>query len=349
MKKFVLKCVIFFCIIAAIFAPFGLFVDPYNIFHWRHIRNNGVEPNKSYVKMSNVLAHPEAFDSFIFGSSRVGFFDVSRLSDGKYYDMSYSEGTPAEHLDDLKIMINHGIIPKNVTIGVDDISYFVDPALHDTQLYRKRFPFEGSFTDKCGFYLKYFDMITLSQSLHVIRNFKDKDPDYGKRLLATGTERLDIESHFNYENTTPTWSDYYQPREEVYEDIRRIKELCKEYGINLRIFTNPVNGYTYAKGIANGYLEFLEGLAEVTDYYNFSGFNEITLNNDNYYETSHFNPKVSNMMIDRIYNERIDKALHEQGFGVYVTKDNVGELMDILYGQAVNYDLPVNTFPDVIH
>lgn len=348
MKKFIFKSIIFFCIIAVFFAPFGLLVDPYNIFHWKHMRNNGVEPNKGYVKMSNVLDNPGKFDSFLFGSSRMGFFDVTKLTDGKYYDMSYSEGVPAEHLSDLRNMIKNGIIPKNVTIGVDDISYFVDPATHDEQLYRKRFPWDGSLTDKCAFYLKYFDMVTLSQSLHVIRNFEDKDPYYGQRLLDTGNERLDIESNFNYEDTEATWSAYYRPREEVYGDIAQIRELCDEYGIELRIFTNPVNGYTYAKDIENGYLEFLERLAEVTDYYNFSGFNEVTLNNNLYYETSHFNPDVADMIIDRVYNGAQDDRLYAQGFGWYVTRENVGTLMQVLYGQAVNYDLPVNTFKDVL-
>ncbi len=348
MKRFTVKCIIFFCIIVMIFAPFGLFVDPYNIFHWKHMRNNGVEPNKGYVKMSNVLDKHDAYDSFVFGSSRMGFFDMHKLKDGRYYDMSYSEGVPAEHLSDLKTMIGRGIVPKNVTIGVDDISYFVDPVTHDEQLYRKRFPWEGSLTDKCSFYLKYFDMVTLSQSLHVIRNFEDHDPEFGERLLDTGNERLDIESSFNYENTEATWSAYYRPRKQVYEDIRQIAELCRENDINLRIFTNPINGYTYAKDIANGYLEFLEGLAEVTDYYNFSGFNDITLNNDLYYETSHFDPSVADMVIERVYEDKTDERLLSQGFGMYVTKDNVGELMDILYGQAVNYALPTNTFPDVI-
>ncbi len=348
MKKFIIKCLIFFCIIALLFAPFALLVDPYNIFHWRHLRNNGVEPNKGYVKMCNILYNPHTHDSYLFGSSRMGFFDVSKIKDGDYYDMSYSEGVPAEHLSDLKVLIEHGKTPKNVTIGVDDIAYFVDPATHDEQLYRKRFPWQGSLNDKESFYLKYFDVITLSQSLHVIRNHEDTDPAFGERLLATGNERLDIDSHFDYSNTEATWSAYYRPRPEVYEDIRQIVRLCDENGINLRIFTNPINGYTYAKDIANGYLEFLKGLAEVTDYYNFSGFNDITLNNELYYETSHFNPHVADMILERVYDDKTDERLLSQGFGYYVTKDNVDELMDILYGQAVNYDLPVNTFPDVI-
>ena len=34
---------------------------------------------------------------------------------------------------------------------------------------------------------------------------------------------------------------------------------------------------------------------------------------------------------------------------MYVTEDNVDELTDILYAQAVNFDLPVDTYPDTIN
>ena len=79
MKKFLIKCLAFAIILGVIFIPFAVIVDPYNIFHPDTIVNNGVEPNKSYVKMRNVLKHPDKYDSFLFGSSRVGFFDVSKM------------------------------------------------------------------------------------------------------------------------------------------------------------------------------------------------------------------------------------------------------------------------------
>ncbi len=344
MKKFVLKCLIFALILGIIFVPFAVGVDPYNIFHASYPRQNGVEPNKNYVKMKNVLDHPDKFDSFLFGSSRVGFIDVSQMDDGTYYDMTYSEGLPAEHLDNLKVMIAHGIVPKNVTIGLDDISYFVDPALHQGQLFRLPFPWEGSFSDKVSFYLRYFDLKTLLESLEALNKNDYKDPEYTERMLNTGTENLDIVPDFNMEGAEAWWSDYYYPREEVLDDIRQIKELCEEYDINLRFFTNPMHAMTYAKDMDNGYLVFLEELAEVTDYWNFSGFNDVTLTYNNYYETSHYCTAVGDKIIQVVYYDGTEDNLLEQGFGMYVTKDNVDELIKILNDQAINFDLPVNTY-----
>ncbi|MCR5746680.1 MAG: hypothetical protein K6G03_03140 [Lachnospiraceae bacterium] len=349
MKKFIIKCIVFALILGVIFIPFSVILDPYNVFHVSDPRNTGVEPNKNYMKMNNVIKHPDKYDSFLFGSSRVGFINVDKMDDGVYYDMMYSEGTPAEHLDNLKVMIKRGIIPKNVTIGLDDISYFVDPALHTGQLYRLPFPWDGTISDKAGFFLRYFDLITLSESLDVMKDKKDNDPDYPGRLLESGTENLFIPTDFNYENAKAWWSDYYYPREQSLEEIRQIKELCDENGINLRIFTNPTHAMTYAKGMDNGYLVFLEELAEVTPYWNFSGFNDVTLNYSNYYETSHYSPAVGDMIIDVIYNGKTDERLLSEGFGMYVTSDNVGELIDILKEQAVNYDLPVNTYSDTLN
>ncbi len=349
LKKFIVKCIIFAAILGVLFVPFALFADPYNIFHYKHPVSNGVESNKNYLKMRHVLENPDKYDSFLFGSSRVGFIDVSKMDDGVYYDMMYSEGLPAEHLDNLKVMISHGIIPKNVTIGLDDISYFVDPKLHNDQLYRLPYPFEGSLSDKIGFYLRYFDLITLSQSLHVMFNHEEHDPDYYDRLLETGTENLYIQTGFHYDDAKPWWSDYYYPREESLEDIRKIVELCDEYDINLRFFTNPLNAITYTKDIDNGYLVFLEELAKVTPYWNFSGYNDVTLNYDNYYETSHYCPAVGDMIIDCIYHGKTDDRLLEQGFGVYVTEDNVDQLIKTLKDQAINFDLPVNTYSSTIN
>ena len=349
MKRFIKKCIIFILILSVLFLPLGVGLDPYNIFHWNHIRNNGVEPNKSYVKMMNILNNKDKFDSFLFGSSRAGFFDVSKMNDGKYYDMAYSEGLPGEHLQNIKDLLDRGVKIKNITMGVDDISYFVDPDFHSDQLYRKAFPWDGSLSDKAGFYLSYLDLVTLSQSIEVIMKHKNTDPGYGARLLETGTENLSIEPDFHYDKLDPTWSDYYYPREESLDEIGEIVEICRENGIKLRVFTNPVNGYTYAKDIANGYIPFLKKLAKVTPYWNFSGFNNVTLDMSNYYETSHFSPEVADQIIDRIYNDKGDPELLEQGYGMYVTEENVEELMDILYGQAVNFDLPTDNYPDTLN
>lgn len=347
--KFLKKCILFFLIICVIFVPFGVILDPYNVFHPLNMRNNGVEPNKNYIKMKNVLANPDAHDSYLFGSSRVGFMDVEAMNDGNYYDMMASEGLPYEHLIALKTMIKRGIIPKNVIIGVDDISYFVDPSLHDDILFRKLYPWDGMPTEKLRFFLQYLDTITLVESIEVINDHIVADPDYCDRLLRTGTENLEIPPEFNPDNQKPYWAGYYMPREEVFDELREIVALCDEYDINLRVFTNPIYGYTYMQDIENGYLDFLKELATITPYYNFSGFNDVTLNNKYYYENSHFCTEVGDAMIEVMFYGNTDEHLLSQGFGMYITEDNVDELMDILKAQAVNFDIELNTYKDTIN
>ncbi|MBR4174129.1 MAG: hypothetical protein IKR56_02185 [Lachnospiraceae bacterium] len=350
MKRFLLKCALFFGIICLIFLPVAYIIDPYNVFHATHPIDRGVEPDKAYLKPLNVIRKPGDYDSLLFGSSRVGFFDVSRMNDGRYYDMMSSEAVPAEHLITLKALINRGFVPKNVIVGVDDISYFVDPAPHDQVLFRKMYPWDGSLPDKLGFFIKFMDPITIYDSLETMREYNKVDEHRYDRLLTTGTEPLDIVPNFDTEkNLEPYWAAYYMPRSESLEDIRQLKELCDEHGIKLTIFTNPVFGHTYAKDIDNGYLVFLEELAGVVDYYNFSGFNDVTLDTKYYYENSHYSKETSDLIIDRIFYDKVDERLLSQGFGYYVTKDNVDEFMDILNDQVVNFDLPVNTYSDTLN
>ena len=64
--------------------------------------------------------------------------------------------------------------------------------------------------------------------------------------------------------------------------IKEIAELCRENNIRLVIFTNPMHYITYMNSLDNNYLEFLKGLADITDFYNFSSLNDITLDNNNY-------------------------------------------------------------------
>lgn len=342
MKQFLIKVVLFLAVLAIAILPFNMIIDPYNVFHTEQMRDNGVEPNKNYLKTKYIVENPEKFDSYLFGSSRVGFIDVERLTDGNYYNMMYSEGLPKEHLHTLQTFLAKGEVPKNVIIGVDDISYMVPPEWHEGQLYRLEYPFMGSIWDKAGFFIRYFDTITTLQSLATIRDYGEPKEERVTRFYATGTEELDGTMQFNEANNTPYWAGYYEPRlEEVMGEMQEIVTLCEENNIKLTVFTNPIHATTYTADVEYGYLDFLEALAEVTPYYNFSGFNDITTNNEYYFETSHYKSTVGNMMIDAVFKGEASDTLKQQGFGVLVTDENKEEVMQILRQQAderqINY------------
>ncbi len=341
MKKFLIKLLVFSLILFAVFAPVNIIIDPYNIFHYDSPVSNGVEPNKNFIKTKYILHNQDKFDALVFGSSRAGFIDVEQIPGGTYYNMASSEAVPAEHVQTLKVLIKNGFIPKNILLLVDDISCFVDPAMHENVLYRAPYP-SGGLISHLEFYTKYCDLLTTWQALSTIREHEDNDPDFAARFRRTGTERLNIVSEFDGTNGAGAeaagyWAGYYSLRlDESIAEMQEFIDLCEENGIHLTVVTNPLYYKTYALDLENGYLDFLTELANITDYYNFSSFSNITMGNSNYYEASHFIPAIGNIMIDAAYNGNVDPALESQGFGVKITKDNRTEFMEFLRSQAMD-------------
>lgn len=335
MKKFLMKLLLFFILLALGVIPFNVAVDPYNVFHGDSIRDNGVEPNKNYIKTKFVLSHKEDYDSYLFGSSRAGFIDVSRLPEGNWYNFSYSEGLPKEQYETLQVLIAGGEIPKQVYLSIDNISYLVDPAYHEQQLYRKAYPYTGSMADKLYFYASYLDTVTTIEALPVIEDYSGDTEGLRKRMYSTGCEDLNLNMQFDTSDTKAYWADYYEPRiEEAVEEIKMFKELCDSYDIELTVFTNPLYVSTYERAVDKGYLDFLEEVAHVTPFYNFSGYNEISMNQDYYFETSHYTPEAAAVIMDIIENGSDEHAVRAQGFGYYVTEENLDDFMEIIRHQA---------------
>ncbi len=341
MKKFLLKLLLFALILAAILMPVNVIIDPYNIFHYDDPVDNGVEPNKNFIKTKYILHNKDRFDSLVFGSSRAGFLDVESIPDGTYYDMCYSEGVVAEHVQTLKVLIRGGFIPKNVLILVDDISCFVDPAMHENMLYRVPYPSGGPIS-WLEFYAKYCDILTTFESLSVMKEYRESkkpDPDFAERFRRTGTERLDKPSEFdgtdgNGNELPGYFADYYKLRlEESVSDMKDMVDLCNRYGIKLRVVTNPLYYKTYEVACENGYLDYLYELAGVCDYVNFSSISNVTTDCGNYYETSHFTPYVGWAMIEIVYNGFEDELLKEQGFGYPVNAENRDDFLKLLQSQ----------------
>ena len=125
--------------------------------------------------------------------------------------------------------------------------------------------------------------------------------------------------------------------DDTISDIKKIVEICKENDIELIIFTNPMHYITYMASVEENYFEFLEGVAKITDFYNFSSLNDVTLDNNNYFETSHYKAEVGDMIINVICNGQKYNGLYEQGFGVKVTSENVNEFINMLKKQADDF------------
>ena len=64
----------------------------------------------------------------------------------------------------------------------------------------------------------------------------------------------------------------------------------------------------------------MQELVLISDYWDFSGYNDINLNPYNYYNEGHFFYEVSDLVVDTVSGKN-----SYEGFGVYVTKENIYE------------------------
>ncbi len=329
MKKLAVRIIAYFLILAVLDLCFCAAVDPYNVMHTRNIRDNGVEPNKNYVKMSYILDNPDRFDSFIFGSSKVGMIHVEKIDYERCYNMTYSMGLPKEHLDNIRTLISAGIVPERIYIGVDVLSYTTSPDSHQESGLRASYEYLKS--NIPAFLKLYFDPAMVTDAIFSEIIWNKPDPGFADRFYRYGwNEDYGRKTFYDFDNAEPTFPNTEIYLDETIDDIRKIAGLCRENGVELIVFTHPMYTVTYQAALECGYLEFLEKLAAVTPYYNFSGHNEFNDDRSNFLDVNHFTAEAGDVLINCMcYGQRYDD-LYEKGFGMYVTEENAGDLIRIL-------------------
>jgi hypothetical protein len=315
-----------------VFDPYGIFNDTSLDLGYEH----GYEPNQHYAKMRHLINNDHSWDSYLFGSSRVGKIDPDLISGGNYYNMSYSEGVPGEHLADIKILLEKGLPLKNVMIGIDNSSYTISPEDHDGQIMRHAY--DSSFIKRLPFQIKYLCSVPRFSIIKYIRQTMD-DSMVVFDILGNGMQRLEkvdenieknIAEHVKgarfqaldkgpFDNVSE--DNYLQLMGNALRDIAEIVSLSKKHRFNLYIFINPIHKLYYVQHNPYVFLMFKEKLAGIIYYWDFSGFNSVTTDNYFYYETSHYRPLVGGMITCRITG--CDNVEVPDDFGVFIDGDNV--------------------------
>ncbi len=339
---------------------FNYLVDPYGIFHNSSLDlgfEPGYEPNQHYARMRHLVNDECSWDSYLFGSSRVGKINPDLIPDGNYYNMNYSEGIPGEHLADIKIMLQKGLPVKNVMIGLDNTSYLIDPEDHRGQILRH--PYEVSFFKRVFFQIKYL-FFAPRISIGRYMRFKKNEPVITFGILGNGMQNLEkidakiesnIERHINDKrfrkaNNIPfdkeSEHEYMNLMGSAIRDIADIVALSKKHDFNVYFFINPTYVKYYLQGNPYHFLIFKQKLADVTGYWDFSGLNSITTSNYNYYETSHYRAMVGDLIICKMTGCADPKVPID--FGVFVTKGNVGRHIEEQKDSLIAYNAgnPIN-------
>ncbi len=324
MRNFTFKVVGTVLLLLFITACYNYVFDTSGVFN-KDFSEPRVEPNQHIVKMQYILDNPAKYDAYCFGSSRVGNIDLQKINSGySYYNMTYSEGLPAEWLDDIRIMIKNGVSVKQIMLGIDDFSFRADPRSHESQYLRIPYGKVGWKTYMVYLLKKPSNPFHDNASMSVFDIY-----DSGRPLHPQADEKIEADVAAHVEDSKFEKGSPYRGNRirQTMAELKEIKDIADANNIQLIVFINPINLMTYRENNLEEFDEFKRELAAITDYYDFSGRNDITANNYYYYETSHYRPMVGDMIVRRMFEEprNIDT-----GFGVWVTKDNVEEHIEKL-------------------
>jgi hypothetical protein len=270
--------------------------------HDYRMRYAKFHPHKLFLKNVYLMDNKEKYDTLVYGSSRGGFIDVERISKHAY-NMSHGFGTITTYLHSLKALLNNGVKVKHVWIGLNDFDTWKDhtPELH-------RLIYHNNIFQDIRFYAHWLFRIIpgsitiLKEDLPLIRTYEMTDPQKkvhkarSQQLLIRGKKR-DIPP------ATLGYTGIFRIDEAV-KEVVEMKELCRTHGIDLTIFIYPTFYKTYLRYNQNRIEEFKRKLAQVTDYYDFYDIDKISINNDNWFEGSHFIPDVGDYIIDSIHQNR---------------------------------------------
>jgi len=323
-------------------------LDPYGLLR-KDFTYQFIEPNKNFIKIRFITQNPDRYDSFVFGSSRVNNINVRKIQGYKCYNVHYSGGLPRDHLDNIRYLLEKGIKIKLIVIGLDEFSFRDDPEARLHQPLRHPYPPVLN-QHPFPYYLRYFfslmDWEIMKEALGGYKkklfNKSGENPAfYNMELFDTGQmffHQIDRqieenpEKHRNDPKFLKQATSSGNHLKEAIEDLREIIRLTEAHQIQLVLFINPVHKNVFLDSGVD-FDRFKRALSHLYGFYDFSGLNSVTTDNYNYYETSHYRPKVGDLVIARIFNHRNIKA--PEDFGQWVTAENIDLHLETLRQQVV--------------
>lgn len=122
------------------------------------------------------------------------------------------------------------------------------------------------------------------------------------------------------------------------EDLKKIADVCKKHNIKLIVAINPHNYNMMNRFDLDAYYRYLYEISKITNYWNFSGYNIVTLDNHHYYEESHFRPYIAERMMKRIFTI----TQEDKEFGQYITSENIDTVLKQIKKEVNNYENSLN-------
>lgn len=310
--------------------PFGVFGDP--IFNWYAYN---MTQNPRVAKLAYLERHNGEYDSYIIGSSKVSSISSEELNeylDARFYNMTWYGGKLGDELDAANYLLDHYEV-RNLALMVEPQNT-LDYRTNSEDL-KERMHCKADNSSAISFYFDYLfcnprygaDKLTAWMRRGYLVN---EDAVYTPETGSYNKQRRDIEPIGGLTAYLEKNGGNFPEQEPVKEmpfidaclnAVRDLKARCEEKGVNLIVMTAPQYEEDFLSFDREQLSRFWRGLAEITDFWDFSGRSGVGADPRYFYDVKHFRNCLGTMTLARIFGN--DAIYVPEDFGSHVTAENI--------------------------
>ena len=334
----------FLFFLSCIIVAKNVITDPFSVFaktDYDAVKNKKYLPNERYIKMKYILNNKDKYDSFLIGSCTSNFINLDGIKGQKWYNLTFTTTSVSEMNRIFKQIIDNGIVPKRILMQVSQ-DYFKAGKNDYKKVCSKHinlccYPLTRD--EKISFWSRY-----LLYSPVINKDKNDVFTDGFKRNIFKGGSFID---GFPSDDTPKDNSDTVFDLEKYankkpydndnLELIKEIVQICKEKNIDFEMLIIPEYIEIYKDIDLDGFNNLKRKLAEITPFYDFTGINKIASDKRYFKDPIHITSYASKLIVDRIFYQNKNDAPKIDGFGVYVTKNNIDSHIKNLENEIKKY------------
>lgn len=337
-RLWVLHVLIIFFGAASMLALTNILVDPYDYFGVGPWDGSGLT-NERLWKPQYFDENRSNYDSLYLGSStasQVYPWKISEvLPDTSFYNFGLSGG----NLYDYEVVLSHfagkGLAAKRIVVQIDLTAiwmYGIKPQ------YYKRYGPQITGENEVAYYAAYLFRFHQRGTITKIRHriFGESPLPHNSYDRATGVfyfphrDNLIAQDHSAFmaaydlsENRLDRVGYGMEALDDSLGALQEIVSMAEASRSELMLIVSPPNYNLMNSHSLSDYVALLRGIARLHPFWDFSGYNSITMNSRLFYDRDHFRPEIGDMIIARVFDG--DTSSVPGDFGQLVNASNIEE------------------------
>ena len=319
-------------------------IDPFNIFHTQFFPKQ-FQMNERFIKVEFLQEHHADYNGYIFGSSRIGTTSPRTIEkyhqNTHFYNMSLSAANMEDYLSHLKYFIDNNYPIDTLYLQIDLVDTLIGYGHPKDRYLTKKHPYIVG-DSLLSYYISYLTIYSssdlkgkLQKNLASDKQEKDLEkviydledtgtwgrPNKELALKDDAEQYIKNVKSFHIPDPENTYRKDIKSYPKIITAFKEINQICLENNIEFIVFTTPHN-HNMLHGVnSEDAMMFMRDLVSIHDLWYFSGYNSITTNDENYYESSHYRPYIGDLIAAKIFHDTtIDIP---KNFGILLTTQNI--------------------------